>query len=466
MLECILMHKNEKGYEMEKSITKDMTKGSSAKLILKFSVPMLIGNIFQQLYNIIDSVIVGKFVGSEALAAVGATGSLVFLIIGLSFGLSTGVSIVIGQYFGARDYDNVRKAFATATYLVLGVSVLLGVLGFFSSRWLLELLNTPNTIIDQSEIFMKITFAGILGVTCYNGMAAVLRAFGDSTTPLIFLIMACILNILLDLLFVLEYHWNVPGVAFATVISQIAAAISCTIYAMLKVKVLHMPWKDFKPNKEILRKCIKLGVPVALQNALVSSSMMALQGVINSYNDVVIAANTIYARIEQLVLQPGMSVGAALAAYTGQNVGAGRLDRVKEGFRAATMILMIFSIVMLPVMYFGGEHVMALFLNKGEAAEVLHIGVNAIRITCFFYAPLGMILITRSFLSGAGDINVPLIMGFTEVVCRILFAVVLTRWIGFYGIWWATALNWCMTAIVGIVRVYSGKWKTKTIIQA
>lgn len=456
----------EKGYEMEKSITKDMTKGSSAKLILKFSVPMLIGNIFQQLYNIIDSVIVGKFVGSEALAAVGATGSLVFLIIGLSFGLSTGVSIVIGQYFGARDYDNVRKAFATATYLVLGVSVLLGILGFFSSRWLLELLNTPNTIIDQSEIFMKITFAGILGITCYNGMAAVLRAFGDSTTPLIFLIMACILNILLDLLFVLKYHWNVPGVAFATVISQIAAAVSCIIYTMLKAKVLHMSWREFKPNKEILRKCIKLGVPVALQNALVSSSMMALQGVINSYNDVVIAANTVYARIEQLVLQPGMSVGAALAAYTGQNVGAGRLDRVKEGFRAATMILMIFSIVMLPVMYFGGEHVMALFLNKGEAAEVLHIGVNAIRITCFFYAPLGMILITRSFLSGAGDINVPLIMGFTEVVCRILFAVVLTRWIGFYGIWWATALNWCMTAIVGIVRVYSGKWKTKTIIQA
>ena len=451
---------------MEKSITKDMTKGSPAKLILKFSVPMLIGNIFQQLYNIIDSVIVGKFVGSEALAAVGATGSLVFLIIGLSFGLSTGVSIVIGQYFGARDYDNVRKAFATATYLVLGVSVLLGVLGFFSSRWLLELLNTPDTIINQSDMFMKITFAGILGITCYNGVAAVLRAFGDSTTPLIFLIFACILNILLDLLFVLEYHWDVPGVAFATVISQIVAALSCTIYAMIKVKVLHMPLKDFKPDKEILRKCIKLGVPVALQNALVSSSMMALQGVINSYNDVVIAANTVYARIEQLVLQPGMSVGAALAAYTGQNVGAGRLDRVKDGFKASTIILMIFSVVMLPVMYFGGEHIMALFIDTKEAAEVLTIGVNAIRITCFFYTALGMILITRSFLSGAGDINVPLVMGFTEVVCRILFAIVLTKLIGFYGIWWATALNWCMTSIVGIVRVYSGKWKTKAIIQA
>jgi putative MATE family efflux protein len=460
------MKKKEKRYEMEKSLTKDMTKGTPAKLILKFSVPMLIGNIFQQLYNIIDSVIVGKFVGSEALAAVGATGSLVFLIIGLSFGLSTGVSIVIGQYFGARDYDNVRKAFATATYLVLGVSVLLGVLGFFSSRWLLELLNTPDTIIDQSDMFMKITFAGILGITCYNGVAAVLRAFGDSTTPLIFLIMACLLNIVLDLIFVLEFHWDVPGVAFATVISQIAAALSCTVYAMIKVKVLHMPWKEFKPDKEILRKCIKLGVPVALQNALVSSSMMALQGVINSYNDVVIAANTIYARIEQLVLQPGMSVGAALAAYTGQNVGAGRLDRVKEGFKASTIILMIFSIIMLPVMYFGGEYVMALFLDTAKEGEVLTIGINAIRITCFFYTALGMILITRNFLSGAGDINIPLIMGFTEVICRILFAVVLTRWIGFYGIWWATALNWVMTCLVGMIRVYSGKWKTKTIISA
>ncbi|HHV13660.1 MAG TPA: MATE family efflux transporter [Clostridiales bacterium] len=450
---------------MERSITKDMTKGSPAKLILRFSVPMLIGNVFQQFYNLVDSVVVGKFVGSEALAAVGATGSLVFLIIGLSFGLSTGVSIVIGQYFGAKDYANVRKAFATATYLVLGVSIVLGVVGFFSSRWLLELLNTPDTIIDQSDFYMKITFAGILGVTCYNGMAAVLRAFGDSITPLIFLALACVLNIVLDLLFVLQFHWDVPGVAFATVLSQIIAAACCTVYAMIKVKILRMPWKEFRMDREILRKCIRLGIPVALQNALVSSSMMALQGVINSYNDVVIAANTVYSRIEQLVLQPGMSVGAALAAYTGQNVGAGKLDRVKKGFEAASIIIILFSIVMLPVMYFGGEHVMTLFINK-EEMEVLTIGGNAIRITCFFYIALGMILVTRNFLSGAGDINVPLIMGFTEVVCRILFAVVLTRLIGFYGIWWATALNWCATCIVGVIRVYSGKWKTKTIIHA
>lgn len=450
---------------MGKTITKDMTNGAPFQLILKFSLPMLIGNVFQQIYFFADSIVVGKFVGKEGLAAVGATGALVFLIIGLSFGLSVGISVVIAQYFGAKEMHNVRKAFATATYLVLIVSILMGVIGFFSSRFLLELLKTPQEIIDQSDLFMKITFAGILGVTCYNGMASVLRALGDSITPLIFLAIACVLNVGLDILFVYVFHWGVPGAAIATILAQIVAAIGCIIYGMMKVKILRMPLKEFKPDREIMKKCIRLGVPIALQNAFVSISMVALQVVINSYGPLVVAANTAYSRIEALVIMPGMSVGAALASYTGQNIGAGKIDRAKQGYQAASRMIILFSLIMLPVVFFGGETVMRLFADK-NAGEVVRVGANAIKITCFFYSGVGMIFITRNFLSGTGDIHIPMIMGFTEVVCRIAFALILPIYFGVYGIWWATSLNWVITAMVGILRVAAGKWKSKAMISS
>jgi len=448
---------------MARAITRDLTSGSPIKLILKFSFPMLIGNLFQQFYNMVDSIVVGRYVDSNALAAVGATGSLIFLIFGLTFGLSAGISIVISQYFGAKDYDNVRKGFATATYIVVGASIIMGIVGFNSSRWLLELLNTNDIIIGQSEIYMKISYAGILGIACYNGMAAVLRALGDSTTPLIFLIIASILNVVLDLLFVIAFHWGVAGVAIATIISQFVSAIGCIVYAIIKVKLLRMPLKEFKPDPIIFRKCMQLGIPVALQNSFISISVMGLQGIVNSYDLVVVAANTAVSRLEQLVLQPGMSVGAAVAAFSGQNMGAGKIDRVKKGFKASTIIIATFSLLMLPVIYFGGEYIIRLFTKK-EDIEVVRIGVQAIRVTSFFYIFVGMIFVTRNFLSGTGDIHVPMIMGFSEVICRVLFANVLSIYFSYNGIWWATALTWFLTSLVGISRVASGKWKYKAIV--
>lgn len=449
---------------MAKSITQDMTKGSPMKLILQFTIPMLIGNIFQQFYNMVDSIVVGKYVGKDALAAVGATGSLVFLIIGLCFGLSAGISIVISQYFGAKDYDNVKKAFATATYIVVGMAVILGTLGFIFSRHLLLLLDTPLSIIDDADIYMKITFAGMIGVACYNGMAAVLRALGDSITPLIFLAVASVLNVVLDLLFVVVFHWDVPGVAIATIISQIISAIGCILYAFKKVDLLKLKPSEFKIDKGIFKQCIRLGIPVALQNSFVSISMMALQSVINGFNETVIAAYTASNRIEQLVLQPGMSVGAAIAAFTGQNIGANKVDRAKKGFRAGATIIIILGLVMLPVMYFGGEYIMRMFTKK-EDFEVVQIGLQGIRITSFFYIPVGMIFVSRNFLSGSGDIHIPMWMGICEVVCRVTFSMILAGQIGHSGIWWATALNWAVTAILGVGRVLSGRWKSKSLIQ-
>lgn len=450
---------------MLKTLTRDMTKGNPVKLILDFAGPMLIGNIFQQFYNMVDSMVVGKFVDSNALAAVGATGSSIFLIFGLTFGLSAGISIVISQYFGAGDYENVRKSFATATYMVFMASIIMGIVGFFVSRPLLELLSTPDAIIRQSEIYMKISFAGILGTAAYNGISAVLRALGDSITPLIFLIIASLLNVVLDLIFVIVFHWNVPGVAIATIISQLLSGIGCIIYALSKIKLLRIPLKEFKPDREIFVKCIRLGIPVALQNSFVSISMLALQSVINSFQETIIAAYTVVSRIEQLVMQPFMSLGAAVASFTGQNIGAGKIDRAKKGIKSSILISIIFSFIMLPVMYFFGKYIMMLFTKK-EEFEVVGYGVEGIRITCMFYSFLGLIFIARNFLSGAGDIRIPMIMGLTEVIVRVILSGYLSASIGFRGIFLATALTWAATGLVGMARVISGKWKNKSIVSS
>lgn len=448
---------------MTKNMTRDMTEGSPAKLILKFSGPMLIGNIFQQLYNMVDSIVVGKFVNKDALAAVGASGSLIFLIFGLTFGLSAGISIVISQYFGAGDYDKVRKSFATATYMIFVAAVIMGLIGFFVGRPLLNLLGTPPEIIDQSTIYVKISFLGILGIAGYNGISAVLRALGDSITPLIFLIVASILNVVLDLLFVIAFKMGVPGVAIATIISQFVSATGCIIYALNKIKILRMPLNEFKPDRDILKKCIRLGIPVALQNSFVSISMMALQSVINSFQATIMASYTVVNRIEQLVMQPSMSLGAAVASFTGQNIGAGKIERAKKGMRSSVIIILIFSLLMLPVMYFGGEYIMRLFTKK-EDYEVVRNGVEGIRITCLFYSFLGLIFVTRNFLSGAGDIKIPMIMGMIEVLVRVSLSIYLSSIIGFHGIFWATALTWFATGIFGAIRVISGKWKNKSVV--
>jgi Na+-driven multidrug efflux pump len=254
-------------------------------------------------------------------------------------------------------------------------------------------------------------------------------------------------------------------VAIATIISQIVSAVGCTVYAFAKIKILRMPLRDFKPDKEIFKKCLKMGIPSAVQNVLISFSMVALQKVVNSYDEVAMAANTAYARIESLVLQPGMSVGAALSAFAGQNVGAGKLERAKKGYHSAAIIMILFSVIMLPLIYFGGEYIMRLFTRK-EDTEVIRIGIHALRITCFFYTAVGMIFVSRNFLSGTGDINIPMVMGFSEAVCRIALAVILPMYIDIYGIWWATSINWVITAFVGIIRVASGRWKTKSIVHS
>ena len=447
---------------MEKKAVYSMTDGSPAKLLLRFTIPMLIGNLFQQFYNMVDSIVVGRFVGSNALAAVGATGSLNFLFFAMSFGIAAGVGVVVSQYFGAERMDMVEKSIINGMYLLAAVSALMGVVGIASARWVLAALDTPEIILEDAVIYMRVSCAGILAIAAYNGVASVLRALGDSKTPLYFMVVACFINIGLDLLFVIGFEWSVFGVALATVIAQMAAAIGAFAYALYKIPYFHIKKENRPIRRDIISRCFTLGLPIALQNALIAFSCIFLQKVVNGFGESVVAANTALGRIEQLVQQPYNSLGAAITTYTGQNIGAGKIDRVKQGYKAAFWSVVVFSIIMFVPCQLFGEQIVGVFVTE---PEVVAIGAKGLSITSFFYFFLGMIYVARSVLNGAGDAAFAMINGLMEVAGRVGFAVPLTKipLIGVWGIFFTTGFTWALTGIVSMVRYHKGKWEFKGI---
>lgn len=449
---------------MEKKAVYGMTEGSPAKLLLTFTLPMLIGNLFQQFYNMVDSVIVGRFVGANALAAVGATGSLNFLFFSMSFGISAGVGVVLSQYFGADKSDMVGRSFANGMYLLTLVSAIMSIVGIASARAVLELLNTPATILDDAVLYMRVSCAGILAIAAYNGVAAVLRALGDSKTPLYFMVISCIINIGLDLLFVISFQWSVFGVALATVIAQLIAAICAFVYAFCKIPILRVNREGRKVKPDIMAKCFRLGFPIALQNSLIAFSCIFLQRVVNGFGEDVVAANTALSRIEQLVQQPYNSLGAALTTYTGQNIGANKIDRVKQGHRVGVICVIVFSLLMLIPGQFFGREIMGIFVQD---QEVIEIGAKGFAITSPFYVFLGMIYVSRGILNGAGDAAYSMINGLMEITGRVGFAKPLTMIpeIGMWGVFLTTGLTWTLVSVVSMHRYSRGKWKNKGIIK-
>ena len=416
---------------MEKQAVFSMTEGSPVKLLMKFTIPMLIGNLFQQFYNMVDSIVVGRFVGPNALAAVGATGSLNFLFFAMSFGIAAGVGVVVSQYFGADRMDMVEKSIINGMYLLAVVSFLMGIVGVASAHWVLVALNTPDAILDDAVIYMRVSCAGILAIAAYNGVASVLRALGDSKTPLYFMVLSCFINIGLDLLFVIEYGWSVFGVALATVIAQLVAAVGAFLYALCKISCFRVKKENRPVRGDIIRRCFVLGMPIAFQNALIAFSCIFLQRIVNGFGESVVAANTALGRIEQLVQQPYNSLGTALTTYTGQNIGAGKIDRVKQGYKAGFKSVVVVSIIMLIPCQLFGETIVSIFVTD---PEVIAIGAKGLSITSFFYFFLGMIYVARSVLNGVGDAAFAMINGLMEVAGRVGFAVPLTK-IPFIGVW-------------------------------
>lgn len=386
--------------EKQNKFVKDMTKGNPMQLLIQFSLPLLVGNIFQQLYNMVDSIIVGNFVGANALGAIGTTNSLNFFFFSLVAGLSVGIGIIVAQYFGFGDEEKVKDAIGNSIWIITVCSVIMAIIGFVTARPILVLLDTDPVILNDAVAYLKVVSIGIVCVGFYNGVSGILRALGDSKTPLIFLIVASVLNVILDLIFVLSFGWGVVGAGVATAFSQLISALACIIYAYKSNTYFKLKKKNIKLNGSIIKKSCKLGIPVALQNSLIAFSLIVLQKVVNGYGATFTTAFTVVSRIETLVQQPFMSLGAAVSTYTGQNIGAGLKDRVRKGFNSATLVSSIFALAVGVVFWIFAPSIASIF---GKDADVIRIGANGLRITCCFYIFLGLIYTTRNVLNGAGD---------------------------------------------------------------
>jgi putative MATE family efflux protein len=444
-----------------KNIT-DMTTGSTMGHIIRFTLPLLVGNLFQQFYTIVNSLIVGNYVGSNALAAVGACAAMSFLFFSLSSGLAMGTGIIVAQFYGAKDEIRVKETIANSIYVLVAASVTVSIIGICFAPALLRLLQTPPTIINDSIIYLRTTCCGIIAIALYNGVASILRALGDSKTPLYFLIFSCIINVILDVIFVLYFNWSVFGVAFSTVISQVLSAILSILYAYKKVPYFHLTRDDLQPNKQLILHSIRLGLPVAFQNSMIAISMLVLQGVVNSFGETVVAAYTIASRVEQLAQLPFMSLGTALTNFSGQNIGSNQIERVKKGFIQSSLVITAFSLLLIPIAYLFGTTIIGFFVKD---QDVISIGAHALCITSLFYSALGMIHMPRAVLNGCGDTAFSMINGFTEVACRIVYSNIFTKisFIGYWGIWITTGVTWVTIAIICILRYLSGKWKYKKV---
>ncbi|MDU6364304.1 MAG: MATE family efflux transporter [Clostridium sp.] len=427
-------------------MTKDMTTGNPVKLILLFSIPLLIGNIFQQFYSMVDTIIVGRFIGVDALAAVGSTGSMSFLINGFVVGLTSGFAVLVSQKFGAKDEEGLKKAVASALVLSLIATGIVTLVSVLLAKPMLHLMNTPDNIIDDANAYIIIIYAGTIATVVYNIIAGILRALGDSKTPLYFLIVASILNIVLDIVFIVNFSMGVAGAAWATIISQGVSGLLCIVYTYKKYKILRLKKEDFKVKSRVYKKHLKIGIPMALQFSITAIGIMTVQGALNVFGSSAIAAYTAASKVLQIVMQPAITFGVTMATYCGQNLGAKNYIRIKEGVKKCTEISVITSIIAGIILVFGGKFFVGLFIENPDAS-ILAYAQECLNYSAIFFIPLGLIFIYRNALQGMGESFVPMMAGAFELIARAVVAFTLPSFIGYTGICLADPVAWLSAAI-------------------
>lgn len=446
---------------VSKDGTMNMTEGSAVKLLIIFAIPMMIGNIFQQLYNVADSIVVGKLIGADALAAIGATGSITFLFFALCNGIGSGGGIITAQCFGSGNVGQVKSCIVNTAYIMIAFPLIVGSIAFFLSGPLLRLLETPEEIMDDALLYTRLMCVGLIFVSVYNYVSSMLRALGDSKTPLYFLVFSCILNIFLDILFVKYVGLAVLGAAIATLISQLISGALCLIYATVRNPYFKIKKEDMAINKEIIIKTVRIGIPLSLQFSMIAISCMALQRVVNGFGPIAIAAFTSTSRIEQVVHQPYQTLSAALSTYSGQNYGAKKYDRLEQGYRKSMLLMTVFTLMILPIMQLFGREITSIFVDASET-QVIDMGAMALRISSIFYVFLGVIYIVRGVLNGVGDSFFALLNGIVEVIGRFTVPIILTMipFIGLWGIWWSVGIVWFISGLAAWLRY---RWFKKNI---
>lgn len=449
---------------------KDLTEGPPWKRIVEFAIPMLIGNIAQQFYNTADSIIVGKYIGDNALAAVGSAGPILNLLLVLFVGISVGAGIMVSQYFGAKDKEKLSRTIGTCITLTAISSVIIMIIGPIVTRPLLSFLNTPSSIIDWCTDYLVIYFIGIAGLAYYNILAGVLRGLGDSLSALIFLLVSTALNVGLDILFVAKFNMGVPGVALATVIAQSISAILCIIKLINMKSSFTLNWKMLKLNKEYSSRLIKLGLPSGLTQAIFSLAMIVVQSLTNSFGEMVIAANVIIMRVDGFAMMPNFSFGSAMTTYTGQNVGAKKFDRVEKGAKDGLKIAVGVSTTITILILIFGKYLMGIFTNTKELVD---LSMHMMRILAVGYIAMAVTQCLSGVMRGAGDTITPMwISLITTVVIRVPVAyglAYLTRSAKYptgrpESIFISLLASWVMGAIINTIFYKKGNWRKKAII--
>ena len=454
--------------------SQDMTQGSPSGNLIRFSVPLLIGNLAQQLYSTVDSIVVGYYVGDNALAAVGASGPILNLLLVLFMGISVGASVMVSQYFGAKDRERLEKTVGTTLTATVVSSIFIMVVGPLITPPVMSALSTPPEIYDMACTYLVILFAGIIGSAFYNILSGVLRGLGDSVTPVVFLIIACLLNIVLDVWFVAGFHWDVAGVAIATIISQIVSGSLCLIRMFFMRDVLSVKPAYLWPKAQYLKQLIRLGLPSGLTQAIFSFAMIILQSLTNSFGTVVIAANTAVMRVDGFAMMPNFTFGTTMTTYTGQNIGAGRIDRVEKGVKDGLKIGLSVSVVLVALILLFGQYLMQMFTST---PEVISTGMRMLRILAVGYIAMGVTQILSGVMRGAGDTMTPMwISIITTVIIRVPIA---------YGLEFLTRpeggamgsgtpdplfisllISWVMGAVITSIAYRMGRWKKKSIVAA
>ncbi len=423
--------------------TKDMTVGRPGTLLLTFAVPLMVGNMFQQLYTVVDTAIVGRFLGVNALAALGATEWLTFIMFGSIAGITHGFSVIMAQYFGASEYGMLRKSIINAIYLAMIGAIILAVTGQLILNPLLLFLRTPEGILALSKSYLGILYLGIPVSFCYNLSASILRALGNSRTPLLAMLAASICNIVLDVLFIVAFDWGINGAAVATIIAQIFAAVFCV--AKLKgIDLLPTQSHEYLFDKDICLTELKLGVPLGLQNIITAIGGLLVQSVINGFGILFIAGYTIANKLYGLLEIAASSFGYAMSSYTAQNLGAGLLHRVRKGLRAANWIGVITAYGMSVIMIFLGKIILSWFLVADPVSEqdILQIGYQFLSILAFFFPLLYLLYIIRACIQGMGNTLIPMISSIAQLIMRVGCALVLTKFIGKTGVFWGEIFAW------------------------
>ncbi len=451
---------------------RDMTEGSPVSNLIQFSIPLLVGNLAQQLYNTVDSIVVGQYVGDNALAAVGASGPLLNLLLVLFMGVATGAGIMVSQYFGAKDRENLSLTVGNTLTLTLIAGLLMTILGVALTRPFMTMLSTPPDILDMSCDYLIIIFAGMVGCAFYNIVSGILRGLGDSMMPLFFLLLACGLNIVLDLLFVATFHMGVAGVAWATIIAQAISAIFCVLRLIRMRHVLTINGHTLRLHGDLVWRLIKLGLPAGLSQAIFSMAAIVVQSLTNSFGTAVIAASTMVMRVDGFVMMPNFTFGTAMTTFAGQNIGAGKLDRVHRGTKDGVIMALIVSSTLCACILLFGQYLMALFT---DTPEVITLGVRMMRILAAGYIAMGLSQTLLGVMRGAGDTMTPMWASvLTTVVIRLPLAYLLAYLTRSEAqptgspdsLYISLLVSWLLGAAFSFACYKWGKWSKRAVVQA